>query len=165
MENPKCKQKGYTREFFDFVNNRPALQIGGVLLTNCPVPIQVAGRPLFSIEAPTQSQEPFLLSGIFTDVRGKPTLVIENNEWRATTWSWDVEVVGNSITIREKLGKVQLVLKAVPPHTLVVEKLDMMLAGRKIYANKDCLKVEHPQGPSVTLVDCFMDNSRVGISL
>ncbi len=164
MRNPKCLEVGYSREFFDSFQNHPALRFGGVLLKNCQTPIQVGGYPLISIKPPEGPGAPFLFSGTFTDSKGEVTLVIEDNEWKAYTRSWDVQVLGPRITIREGHRKIHLVLKANPPDELVVERLSMLLAGMKFEANGDLLRVTMPNGVQNDFTYCVADNCQVGMA-
>ena len=115
MKNPQCKKTGYTSEFFDIANNHPTLRFGGVLLRNCPTPIQIQGYPLFSIKPSEEPSGPFLFSGLFTDSNGKFTLAIRENEWIAQSDCWDVEVRGQSITVREDRRLIHLILRVEPP--------------------------------------------------
>jgi hypothetical protein len=165
MRSPKCKQVGYTREFFDFIEDHPMIRFGGVLLRNCPTPIQVAGYPLFSIKPPESPDAPFLLSGMFTDANGNVSLVIEDNEWQAFTTAWDIEVQGQSITIRERHRAVHLVLRVNPPRELIVEKLSMSLGGIGFEANGDFLRVRYPNGGVNDFTSCIVDGSQVGLAL
>jgi hypothetical protein len=165
MKSPKCHQLGYTREFFDLVVGHPEIQFGGVLLKNCPVPIEVRGQPLFSIKPAENPGEPFLLSGYFTDSKGEVSLVIQDNEWRAEANLWDVEVKGPRITIREAQRATHLVLRVDPPNALVVERLDMLLAGIRFEANGDFLRVTYPDGSGGEFTSCLSDNCSVGIAL
>ncbi len=164
MRSPKCLQQGYSREFFDIVDDHPSLQFGGMLLKNCPTPIQVGDHPLFSIKQPEFEGEPFRFSGLFTDSDGHVTLSIEDNEWKATTRSWDVEVKGNSITIREKARKIHLILKVNPPKEIIVDRLDMALAGLRFEANGDFLRVHFPNGGVNEFTSCISDNCMIGMS-
>ena len=70
MASPKCIQVGFAREFLDLLGGSPQLEFGGVVLQNCPVPIEVGGQPLFQVRAPEAAGQPFRLSGIFTDSAG-----------------------------------------------------------------------------------------------
>lgn len=164
MKSPKCKQVGYANEFFDFCNGHPHLKFGGLKIVRCDIPIQVQGYSLFSIEPPEFEGEPFRLSGHFTDANGNVTLVIKDNEWMASSDSWDVEVVGPCITIREGLRKVHLVLRAEPPHGLVVEKVDMLLGGYRFVANGDDLEIHTPDGSNFNFSSCYLGDGRVGVS-
>jgi hypothetical protein len=165
MRSPKCRQIGYAREFFDFSDGYPELQLGGVLLRNCPTPIQVGGYPLFKIKRPDLDGEPFLFSGMFTDSTGQVSLEIEDNEWKAYSSSWDVEVGGPTIKIREAHRSIHLVLTIVQPNTMVVEQLDMSLGGFRFEANGDFLRVTFPRGERCDFTGCLIDNCGVGMSL
>lgn len=164
MRMPKCKQDGFASEFFDFLNESPVLVFGGVRLSNCEIPIQVAGYPLFSIKPPEYTGGPFLLSGTFTDSNGAITLSIVDNEWKASSSSWDVEVKGRSITIREKERKIHLILSVQSETELLVERLDMCFANIHFEANGDFLKVSHPNGGVTELTGCLSDNCKVGMA-
>jgi hypothetical protein len=164
MKQPKCKQVGYTRDFFDLCGGHPSLQFGGVLLSNCPTPIEVGGHPLFSVKPPEEEGGPFRLSGLFTDSYGMVSLQIEDNEWRASSKAWDVEVKGPRITIREGKGDIHLVLRADPPQCLVVERLNMSIAGMRFEADGDFLRVHTPNGGTMDFTKSVMDNCRVGMS-
>jgi len=165
IRSPKCKQAGYTREFFDFVEDHPSLRFGGVLLSNCPTPIEVQGHPLFSIKPPEEPDSPFRFSGLFTDSTGKVTLVIEDNEWMASSSSWDVEVQGRTITIRERHRFVHLVLRVEPPREIIVDKLSMSLGGYGFEANGDFLRIRSPGGCINEFTSCISNNNQVGFSL
>lgn len=164
MRSPKCMQVGHTREFFDFIEGHPELQFGGVLLKNCPVPIQVGGHPLFSIKPPESDGEPFLFSGLFSDQAGNVSLVIEDNEWRAATTAWDIEVKGKSITIREAHSVIHLVLRVDPPKALIVERLNMSFGGLHFEANGNFLRVRFPSGGINEFSSCLADNCSVGMA-
>lgn len=165
MTNPICKSQGFTKEVFDFCSGHPTLQFGGMTLNNCPIPIEVAGRPLFKIEKPEVNNGPFRLSGIFCDSNGNETLKILENEWIASTNNWDVEVAGGVITIREAYRKIHLCLKVDPPNRLIVDRLDMNLEGLTFEANGDFLKVKFPDGRTHIFTSCLGDNCQVGLSL
>jgi hypothetical protein len=163
MHNPLCRQEGYAKEVFDFCEGYPSLQFGGSLLSNCPIPIQVSGQPLFKIEKPEQEGGPFRLSGIFCDAKGKNTLQIIENEWIASSDNWDVEVSGGAITIREAPRKIHLRLTVEPPQKLVVERLDMMLNDMKFEANGNFLRVRFPGGEVHDLTGCISDGCLIGM--
>jgi hypothetical protein len=164
MIAPICKKSGFTKEVFDFSSGHPLLQFGGVCLSNCPIPITVAGSPLFKIEPPEKVGEPFRLSGIFCDANGNVTLKIIENEWVASADSWDVEVAGGTITIREAHRKIHLKLVVEPPNKLIVDRLNMILGGLGFEANRNFLRVTYPNGRVAEFTGCVADNCPVGIS-
>jgi hypothetical protein len=164
MLNPICKTQGYAKEVFDFCGGHPALQFGGMTLQNCPIPIEVAGQPLFKIEQPEIEGGPFRLSGIFCDSNGELTLKIVENEWVVGSSNWDVEVSGGAIIIREAKGKIHLKLRVEPPEKLVVDRLDMSIGGLDFEASGDLLRVKFPNGGVNEFTNCGADNCRVGMS-
>lgn len=90
-----------------------------------------------------------MLSAFFTDIDGRHTLAIEQNEWRTPTDNWDVEVEGRRITIRKKLGRIALRLRSDPPHMLTVERLDMYYEGIHLSVQENgALQVTLPSGAS-----------------
>ena len=163
---PACLKSGFTREVFDIGDGHPSLKFGGLTLLNCPTPITVGGKPLFSIQPPEEPASPFRLSGFFIDSAGKQSLVIRDNEWMASAGNWDVEVSGGAITIREQFGKIHLKLITDPPSGLIVDRLEMALGGgRSISANGDSLIVISKNGGRIEFTDCLADNCQVGIAL
>lgn len=164
MRSPKCRQVGYTREFFDFSEGHPALKFGGMLLRNCPTPIEVSGHPLFKIKPPELPGEPFLFSGLFTDSDGRISLEIEDNEWKAYSNAWDIEVKGPTITIREAHRVVHLVLSVSQPSIIAVERLNMKLGGLHFEANGNFLRVTFPNGAASEFTSCLADNCMVGLA-
>jgi len=165
MAAPVCKSQGFSKEVFDVGHGHPALQVGGLLLKNCPTPIMVHRKALLKIEPAEETDGPFRLSGNFCDSRGKLNLEVIENEWRANSENWDVEVAGGAITIREGKGNISLKLIASPPDKIIVDRLNMFLCGYKIFGNGDCLKVTVPQGNTIELTGCLSDNCSVGLDL
>jgi hypothetical protein len=148
MQNPKCKQQGFSNEFFDFGLNHPYLRIGGVTLENCKVLIQFFGRNLFEIKPPEAPKTPFLFSGVFTDSKGNQSLKIVDNKFEASASNWDVVFKGNTMTIREGVRNIHLVLQAAPPNGIVVKRLNMKCApGFGFEGNDDFLIVHFPGNP------------------
>jgi hypothetical protein len=164
MNNPACKKSGFSKEVFDFSGGHPTLQFGGMSLSNCPIPIQVVGKPLFKIEPPEEEGAPFRLSGFFCDSTGEVTLEIIENEWLASSSSWDVEVSGGAIIIREAHRNIHLKLVTEPPNKLIVDRLNMNLGGLGFEANGDFLRVKFPNGGVSEFTGCGSDNCNVGMS-
>lgn len=146
MRSPASLQVGAARQFFDFCEGMPVLKLGDNALFGCEVLIHFHGYDLFTIKPPEEPGAPFRLSGLFTDSEGKVTLEIIDNEWLAHSSSWDVEVVGPRITIREGEKNIALVLKSEPPSYLVVEKLNMNLDGYRISVSGNELRLQNRRG-------------------
>ena len=119
---------------------------------------------MFKIKPPELTGEPFLFSGLFTDSDGNVSLEIEDNEWKAYSSSWDVEVKGPTIIVREAHRAVHLVLTVAQPNTIIVEKLNMNLGGLHFEANGNFLRVTFPNGRAGEFTSCLADNCMVGMS-
>jgi hypothetical protein len=128
MANPKALQVGYIESFFDIGRGYPAIQFSGSLIEHCTIPIMVKGEPIIMIEKDEEANR-FVLSGQFYDSTGKKTLIIVRNEWRSYTANWDIITEQNRITIREKQGKIVLLLEAKAPDVLIIKKIDMLING------------------------------------
>jgi hypothetical protein len=163
LKNPKALQLGAVRDTFFFSAN-PTLVFGGATLSNCPTPVEVAGKPLFSVKPPIEPGGPFLFSGLFNDSHGNLSLQIKDNEWSATTDAWDIESVGGRIVIREEQRLLRLSLFSDGKSTITVEKLDMLLAGYRFEAGRGRLRVTPPGAPSFVVIGSFFDNCQVGMA-
>ncbi len=166
MLKPKALSQGYSNEIFDIGNGFPIIHFAGSKFQNCPIPIVIHNYPLFTIEPKQDERGYFLLGGNFTDSNGKPTLKIYKNEWIAKSDSWDVEVVGKVMTIREKERDISLQLTAEPPDTIRITRINMRIQDSIIDGNEKEFKVSNlKSGSSYTFSKCIVDNCLVGINL
>ena len=89
---------------------------------------------------PGSNGEPGKIRALFTDNQGRVTLQLEDNAWIGNLENWDIEIVGQKITVRRKHGEIALKIRLDPPGRLVIERLDMrfrqghILATEKTYA-------------------------------
>ncbi len=166
LKRPFCRSSGFSWGAFDFGQRHPAVRFGGVLLRNCRIPILVGGfGPLFQIEEPEEDNGPFRLSAIFTDASGKLILEIAENEWRASSDSFDTEFTGGRIVVRDKPGSYSLVLVAEPPDGIRIERLRMNLGRYLFEADPHTLLIHQAGGAVLNMTNCVMDGARVGLSL
>lgn len=163
--DPKCNQSGFSSEFFDFGVSSPELKFAGATIIDCPIPFTLGGQAPFKVEPPEKEGAPFRLSGCFFNQDGNPGLVIIQNEWRALTNNWDVEVAGPNLTIRNAPSSIALKLKAVPPKGIVVEKMDMLFNGHQIKGSEDELIVTFPNGIDFTMTNLIVGNCPIGIAM
>jgi hypothetical protein len=129
---PKCHTVGFAREQLDFGRGPVEVVIGGASFIDCRTLIELNGTPMLSLAPPEEVGSPWRLSGSFADETGANTLVIRNNEWAVGAHNWDVECVGQLITVRSGPGQVVLRLRQLPPSKLVVEQLLMDFQGIKV---------------------------------
>ncbi|NSL91677.1 HNH endonuclease signature motif containing protein [Acetobacter syzygii] len=151
-EDPCPKKSGNSSDIFDIGRTMPSIKIGGRTFNNSPEPIIVDGKPLFKILPGEQQGAPFRLSGDFYNEEGKLILSIVDNEWIVHVLNtWDVDVVGPVITIRESPRKIALQLRANPPSGLIIEKIHMRTANMLFVGNSQTLKASVGQGSLETL--------------
>jgi hypothetical protein len=164
MASPAALQQGYAKDIYDLCGGHPFIKFGGMTLRNCRIPLRIFGKDILRIDPPEEAGGTFLLSGNLCDEFGRPTLVIEKNEWKAASDSWDVTTEGAALEIRNGPGDIVLRLVASPPDGLTIERLKMCFGPVEIFASADILKIEGPLGGG-TFSNCIADNSHVGMEL
>ncbi|MBX9580543.1 MAG: hypothetical protein K2X87_09560 [Gemmataceae bacterium] len=122
--NPLCKRTGFSWKKLG-LQGEPIVDLGGAQFRRSP--IQIAGRRLLEVKPGEEPGVPFRLSALFTNAVGHEVLRIEDNIWKASTGSWDVACEGGRISIRSGLSDYCLILRAMPPEGVKVERLDMRL--------------------------------------
>lgn len=158
--NPKCKEDGYSSELFDFGLDPITIKFAGATIYNCRHAIVVNEIPILTISPPKELGSPILLSGQFTDERGRVTLTIVDNVFSVISENWDVECVGPRIKIRSEKGLISLVLRMDPPLGLAIERLMMQFQGVFFEGDENTLKIS-TDGKNwstfsqVTISNCF----------
>ena len=164
-ESPKCKQQGFASELFDFGPEPIEIFFAGVSFVDCGILIQVHGVNILSVRPPEQPGTPVLLSGFLADSTGATTLKIVDNVWSAGDENWDVEVIGPQITIRRGLGDIALQIRAMPPHALAVERIDMQVEGYFLKGDEETLRISHDGKNWSSFSAVGMYGCGIGISL
>ena len=108
------------------------------------VPIKIKTWDVLRVDPPDAEGGPYLLSAKFTDKKGKNSLTIYRNEWQALTSNWDIVVEGRSITIREDLKKVHLVMTYEEPSTLMIPQLNMSYIGVDLTVDSNGIHILPP---------------------
>ncbi len=134
--NPKCRETGFSFEAFDIGTEPVEVLLGTVTARNVKTLLRVGDDDVFSISPPLEDGQPFLINACFYDENGAPVLWIEKNEWRSSSDNWDVRVVGKHLKIRSNPGSFALVIRADPPHRLIIERMDMVHKGVSIYCKE-----------------------------
>ena len=120
----------------DFHEGTAELVIGGIryhpAIRNV---LRYHGQDMIKIE-PGAAGEPGAIYAVFSDDAGNATLRLENGEWEGSLDAWDVEVVGQRITVRRARGRVVLQLRLDPPGRVIVERLDMRIGDAHILASE-----------------------------
>ncbi|BAP67336.1 HNH endonuclease [Acinetobacter baumannii] len=152
MESPKAQEKKVVSDSLIFTKSHPTIQIGGATFEKCWTILKCKGENIFSI---TQEDGRYFINAKFWDSKGKQNLTIINNEWQVQTENvWDLEVVGNTVTIREKQRKPSLVFSLTNNNYLTIEKIEMNIKGMKILGNKDILTINSNTYQLVSVIEC-----------
>ncbi|VGP72872.1 hypothetical protein SB5439_01063 [Klebsiella variicola] len=139
--NPKCLEQGFANEMFDFHDEPININLSGVNFYDCMNLIVVNGRSMLSIQPPTETNTPLLLSGVFCDSFGNETLCINENEWSVSTDNWDVKCEGPKIRINRGPSDIALVLKMNSPIGVSIERIDMLFEGVRFRGGSDNLNL------------------------
>lgn len=165
-QNPICKQKGFSFGPFDLGLVEPTVKIGTLTCKNVESLIQIDGESIFSIKKPECEGAPFRINAYLADRDGNEVLKITDNEWVTSTSSWDIEVVGPKITIRKGLGDITLVLRTEAPHSLIVERLEMVHRGVKISCRENSnLEVVTRSGQVLKSASMNITGCKVGFDI
>jgi trigger factor len=112
--------------------------------------IRIDDQPLFWI---TNEDNHLLLSLRIHDSQGRLVLEISDNELVLNTNSWDIEVVGTRITIREAARNVLFDIRFRPPGTVIVSR------GRFLYNGVEFLVT--PKWCAILNIAYFLMNVRL----
>ena len=163
MKNPKALSQGYSNEIFDLGLFFPKIQFAGSIIENCPIPLVIRNTPVFVIKPPQEVNGMFLLSAIFYDSNGIESLKIINNEWFTTSNNWDVEIVGPTLTIREKKGQIALQIRANPPDTITISRIKMFINGYLIEGDETQFSIiDQNTQNTMKFSNCMASHCRVG---
>jgi hypothetical protein len=125
----------------DFHDGSAELMIGGLLYSPAvQTVLRYYGHDLIRV-VPGQEDEPGMISAVFTDEAGCDVLQLVENEWVGSLESWDIEVVGQRLTVRRERGDISLQLRLDPPGRIVVERLDMRVGDGHVLATEQTYAV------------------------
>ncbi|MDV6344749.1 hypothetical protein [Nitrosomonas sp. Is37] len=125
----------------DFHDGSAELMIGGLLYSPAvQTVLRYHGVDLIRV-IPGRQGEPGRISAVFTDEDGRQVLQLVENEWVGVLENWDIEVVGQRITVRRRHGEVALQLRLDPPSRIVVERIDMRIADGHVLATEQTYAV------------------------
>ena len=110
MHQLECREARFAVGAFDMGSRFPVIQLGDSTFDSDGdlVLFEMDGVDLLKISSPEQPGGPFRPSVSFYDMDEAPVLTIPENERRANTTTWDIEVQGQTITIRRERGQVDL---------------------------------------------------------
>jgi hypothetical protein len=144
--SPKCHEVGYSFGAMDVSSDVLSLRFGGAVFKNLKTAIQICNDRVFSVSPPDVLGSPMRISAFICDSNGKEILNIDNNEWKTPIGNWDVTVIGGKVTIREKKGKISVVLRIDNPREVVFERVYMMHKGFTVDCSENKVKFLDPSG-------------------
>lgn len=120
----------------DFHGGAAELRIGGLCYSPLVrVVLRFHGTDIIRVE-PGDQGVPGGISAVFTNDAGVPILWLDSNAWEGSTENWDIQVVGQRITVRAQDERVALRLRLDPPGVIVVENLDMRVGDSHLLATE-----------------------------
>jgi hypothetical protein len=163
--NPKALRRGFVKEDFDLYSTDLTVVLGTTTFKKTPVILQIDDEPILSI-VPGDEDEPYSLSANLRDSSGNIIMEIDKNEWKTSTEHWDCKTIGDRIQIRKAVGKIELIIRQIPPHELRVERLTMIHRGYKIELHEsDFTKFTTPEGFGFQSKDFLLENWEIGVLL
>ena len=133
--NPKCKQQGYSNDFFDA--GKPfGVSIGRIYFFKNETGdlLRIDGKTDLSMKK--VDREPPKLSGTFCDQSGATLFEIKENEWIGNPDAWDIESVGNTLTIKDKEDSILLQINARPPHIVAIQIANLRYGENSLISNE-----------------------------
>jgi len=133
--DPFAKRAGYSFDVFDVGDRQPTIIMGTVGFEGeraLVIGDVGADETILGAKPPEEPGGPFRLTAILSNKTGDETLRVVENEWRAPSTLWDVEVKGRRLTIRNAGRDVALVIRTDPPDLLTIESLEMLYRGALI---------------------------------
>lgn len=133
--SPLCKQQGYSNDFFD-VGEPFGVSVGRIYFFKNETGdlLQIDGRTILSMKK--VDNEPPKLSGSFHDQAGNVLFKIKENEWIGNPEAWDIESVGNTLTIKDKGDSILLQINARPPHIMAIQIANLQYRDYALITNE-----------------------------
>jgi hypothetical protein len=130
-------------EELDLRTNQVVAKLGTATFESASCLININGNDLLVINPPEDGRCFPSLSGMFADNMGNEVTRITENVWEGPNDTWDIEVVGTTITIKTRPNHTALVLEVQPPSTFIVKRLDMFIDNCHILCDEEKLLVGH----------------------
>lgn len=144
-------EAGEPRGPLDFHTGAAVLAIGDLEYSPAvETVLRYFGEDLIKL-TPGLKGQPGLISAVFTDDDGSAILELQENEFVGSLEAWDIEIEGQRIAVRKRLGVVALQLRLEPPGRIVIERLDMRIGDHHILASEYCyaVGVHHQNGDPI----------------
>jgi hypothetical protein len=162
---PLCIKREHAIDAFDISTVHPVIRMGPTTWIDTWTILEVIGEKVLVIRPPEERDGPYRLSGKLSDDSARDLLVIEDNEWKASSAQWDCAVEGRTLTIRRKLGAILLELEAIPGIGINIRRINLEFNGARLYGSDDNFTVEAPDGSKISMEHVSGIGCAVGISI
>lgn len=122
-------------EQLDLSTNDISVELGSCSFEYAHDLIHINGRNLLSITPPKDGAAFPTLNGIFCDHQGKESFRITDNVWEGPLHAWDIQVIGENVTIKTEKGRTALVFGISPPNRVKIKFLDMYLENCHLHCD------------------------------
>lgn len=144
MRNPITKKQGFSQDCLDLDLSKPLIvKIGNCTFEDVHIPIMMSSIPLITILRPEENSKYAILSAKFYDCSGNNTLIIQNNEWKASSDVWDLEVTSGRIYIKEN-SELRLSIKNEGRNIFNVEYLETLINGTHVKTTPNGIVINAP---------------------
>ncbi|WP_259395465.1 cell division protein [Shewanella sp. SR44-4] len=163
--NPYNLREGVSKPYnLHFSGKEAKVEIGGNSFTcfdkgygTAMVPISVDGTPLIGI---ILADGHLLLNIVIFDEFNQPILHIKNNQLYYSTSTWDIQLVGTTLTVREAHRKILLEIEFQPPSNIVISRGRFLKNGVEILVRPTNILITNN---STLLSGCHANNCYGGL--
>jgi len=134
-------------EEFDLTSGLFTVSIGASVFTHSQKLLCINDECILAITAPIDGASFPTLNGVFYDRFGRESFRIADNVWEGQPSCWDLEVIGQRITVKTDGGKVALQIDITPPDKIHIRALDMYKDNCHLIASDEelCIGQVHDQ--------------------
>ncbi|GEM_PF-374384 len=148
-KNPETKKRGYSFGMFDLCRVPPIVKLGAIVARNSRSIISAGGQSLLQVKPPEETGAPFRLCARFPSSNGAEAMIIEDNEWKAGVQNWDVDVVGRTVTIRERHRRIVLQITTTPPRLFEITRAEIKFAKAALKVFDGSYELTNGDGSSI----------------
>lgn len=158
--DPFCLKNGNAFGRFRLTSANPVVMLGTSEFRECKVILEVGGERVLWFTKPDDPNEGIHLNARFRDEFGEIIFEIKRNEWTIGDELWDVSTSGNGVVIRSRKRNYSLILRFLPPETLIIERANIGHRGTRVEIRKDGGIVGDRQN---SVSRCSVTNCHTGI--
>lgn len=166
MRDPKAKTEGAVSELCDIGEGARSFMLANIEAIDCKEVLRINDQPIIWFEIPETTGSPFRLNALFHNKYGEKALEISNNIWKVGMDQWDVTVSGPNMKIWSKQDEaVTLQLRVEPPNRIIIEKINALYDGCKIYGDDKECKIITPYGSYLATSGITADGCKCAIEM